>query len=129
MRKKCFLLKENNYFCKENRVFLHPLKSMEHHISQEETRRIIISDMVKKRHSIVPIIGEDTCFFGVPLVFLGLFYRVLKWICRTLHEGSKVTRRYMLIMNRSSLAHEAGFVVPRTYVREAVNVCSLILSP
>ena len=28
-------------------------------ISQEETRRIIISDMVKKRNTIVPIIGDD----------------------------------------------------------------------
>lgn len=27
-------------------------------MSQEETRRIIISDMVKKRNSIVPVIGE-----------------------------------------------------------------------
>ena len=36
---------------------------MEHHIPQEETRRIIISDMVKKRNSIVPIIGEDTIVY------------------------------------------------------------------
>ena len=32
---------------------------MEQHIPQEEVRRIIISDMVKKRNSIVPVIGED----------------------------------------------------------------------
>ena len=32
---------------------------MNQSISQEEIRRIIISDMVKKRNSIVPIIGED----------------------------------------------------------------------
>ena len=34
-------------------------KTMEQHIPQDEIRRIIISDMVKKRNSIVPIIGED----------------------------------------------------------------------
>jgi len=36
---------------------------MDQHISQEEIRRIIISDMVKKRNSIVPVIGEDTIVF------------------------------------------------------------------
>ena len=36
---------------------------MEQHISQEETRRIIISDMVKKRSTIVPIIGDDTIVY------------------------------------------------------------------
>lgn len=36
---------------------------MEQYISQEEVRRIIISDMVKKRNSIVPIIGEDTIVY------------------------------------------------------------------
>lgn len=33
------------------------------HTSQEEVRRIIISDMVKKRNSIVPVIGEDTIVY------------------------------------------------------------------
>ena len=32
-------------------------------IPQEEVRRIIISDMVKKRNSIVPVIGEDTIVY------------------------------------------------------------------
>ena len=32
---------------------------MNQYISQEEIRGIIISDMVKKRNSIVPVIGED----------------------------------------------------------------------
>lgn len=32
-------------------------------MSQEEVRRIIISDMVKKRNSIVPVIGEDTIVY------------------------------------------------------------------
>ena len=32
----------------------------EQNISQEETRQNIINDMVKKRSSIVPVIGEDT---------------------------------------------------------------------
>jgi hypothetical protein len=36
---------------------------MEQHISQEETRRIIISDMVKKRGTIVPIVGDDTIVY------------------------------------------------------------------
>ena len=36
---------------------------MNQHISQEEVRRIIISDMVKKRNSIVPVIGEDTIVY------------------------------------------------------------------
>lgn len=36
---------------------------MEQFIPQEETRRIIISDMVKKRNSIVPVIGEDTIVY------------------------------------------------------------------
>ena len=36
---------------------------MDQHISQEETRRIIISDMVKKRNTIVPIIGDDVIVF------------------------------------------------------------------
>ena len=36
---------------------------MNQYISQEETRRIIISDMVKKRNSIVPIIGDDVLVY------------------------------------------------------------------
>jgi len=36
---------------------------MESNISQEENRRIIINDLVKKRGSIVPIIGDDTLVF------------------------------------------------------------------
>ena len=36
---------------------------MNQHISQEEVRRIIISDLVKKRNSIVPVIGEDTIVY------------------------------------------------------------------
>ena len=36
---------------------------MNQYISQAETRRIIISDMVKKRNSIVPIIGDDVLVY------------------------------------------------------------------
>ena len=36
---------------------------MNKHISQDEIRRIIISDMVKKRNSIVPVVGEDSIAF------------------------------------------------------------------
>ena len=38
-------------------------KKMDSHIPQDEVRRIIISDMVKKRNSIVPIIGKDTVMY------------------------------------------------------------------
>lgn len=38
----------------------------EQHTSQEETRQNIINDMVKKRNSIVPVIGEDTVVYQDP---------------------------------------------------------------
>lgn len=37
--------------------------SMDQIISQEEVWRIIISNMMKKRNSIVPVIGEDTIVY------------------------------------------------------------------
>ena len=36
---------------------------MEQDMSQEKVRRIIISDLVKKRNSIIPVIGEDTIVY------------------------------------------------------------------
>lgn len=45
--------------------FIHPESAA---ASQKEVSRIIISDMVKKRNSIVPVIGKDTYSFDVPLV-------------------------------------------------------------
>ncbi len=36
---------------------------MNQYISQEDTRQIIISDMVKKRNSIVPVIGDDVIVY------------------------------------------------------------------
>lgn len=36
---------------------------MGQHISQEEIRNTIINDMVKKRNSIIPVIGEDTIVY------------------------------------------------------------------
>ena len=39
------------------------IRDMNQHISQDEIKRIIISDMVKKRGSIVPVIGEDTIVY------------------------------------------------------------------
>ena len=36
---------------------------MKQEISQEDTRRIIIGDMVKKKNSIVPIIGDDVIVY------------------------------------------------------------------
>lgn len=35
-------------------------KTKEQYVSQDEIGQIIISNMVKKRNSIVPVIGEDT---------------------------------------------------------------------
>lgn len=45
---------------------------MKQTIPQEEVRRSIISDMVQKRNSIVPVIGEDAMVYslGVPFVLL-----------------------------------------------------------
>ncbi len=39
------------------------IENMTQNISQGETRKIIINDMVKKRNSIVPIIGEDSIVY------------------------------------------------------------------
>jgi hypothetical protein len=109
-------------------------KTMEQHIPQDEIRRIIISDMVKKKNSIVPVIGEDTIVYSLsePLVLLWLFYRVFKWICSTYEEGSKAMRRYTLFTNIGSSADEARLLAPcarlcrfvqqRTYVLEAMNI-------
>ena len=36
---------------------------MEQHIPQDEIRRIIISDMMKKNKSIVPVIGVETVVY------------------------------------------------------------------
>ena len=36
---------------------------MKQKLPQEEVRRIIITDMVKKRNSIVPIIGDDVIVY------------------------------------------------------------------
>jgi len=47
---------------RDNRYIV-PYSIMEYHISQEEVRKIIINDMVKKKNSIVPIIGEDTIVY------------------------------------------------------------------
>lgn len=38
---------------------------MDQHISLEEALRLIISEMVKKRNSIVPIIGDDVIAYLV----------------------------------------------------------------
>lgn len=115
---------------------------MEQHIPQEEIRRIIISDMVKKRsvfvkpnadmlacmlrrakrrmrsNSIVPVIGEDTIVFslGVPLILHCFSYKTLKRIRSAFKEGSKVMRRYTRLTNISALAHEAEFVAIQTNV-------------
>ena len=74
---------------------------MEQYISQDEIRRIIITDMVKKRGSIVPVIRVDTNVsysFGVPLVLLWLSDEPLTWICSAFEEGSKFMWRYALLI-------------------------------
>ncbi len=55
---------------------------MNKHISQDEIRRIIISDMVKKRNSIVPVVGEDSIAFPfcAHLILVWLSRDNLKWI-------------------------------------------------
>ena len=62
---------------------------MDQHISQDEIRRIIISDMVKKRNSIIPVIGEDTIvyYFGVPFFFFWFFYETLNGIRSVFEKG------------------------------------------
>ena len=70
---------------------------MNKYTSQEEVRRNIIKDMVKKRNSIVPVIGEDTIVF--PFALLWLSYRTLKWIRSAFKEGLKVMQRDTLLMN------------------------------
>ena len=64
---------------------------MELFTSQEEIRRIIIIDMVKKRNSIAP------------LVLLWFFDGTLRWIHSAFEEGLKSMRRYALFTNISSL--------------------------
>lgn len=102
---------------------------MEQHISQEETRKIIISDMVKKKGTIVPIIGEDTVMnpFCFPLVLLGLSYGLVRWIRWAFKEVLKSMQRYMPLTGISVLAHEAVFVAPRTQVHETMNLGSITI--
>jgi hypothetical protein len=79
------------------------------------------SDVALFRHS-----------FGILLVLLRLSYGALKWISSAIldepsgkaerEKGSKIMRRYTLLGNTCPLAHEAGLVVQRTYVREAMNI-------
>ena len=65
--------------------------------NKEDVRRYIISDMVKKRNSIIPVIVEDTYFFGVPLS-----YGALKLIRSAVEEGSKVIQGNTLLTQISS---------------------------
>lgn len=74
---------------------------MEQYTSQEKTRRII-SNMVKKRNSIVS------------LVLLWLFDGTLKWIRSAFKEGMKVMQKYAILTNINALPHEVGLGAPRT---------------
>lgn len=99
---------------------------MEQYNSQEEVRRNIISDMVKKRNTIVPVIGEDTIAF--PLTLLWLSYGTLKRIRCAFIEGLKVMRRYTLLADTSASIHQVGLFAPRTYVWETVSIGFISLS-
>ncbi len=77
--------------------FIHPEDAA---TSQDEIRRIIISNMVKKRNSIVPVIGKDTYSFDVPLVVPLFSCRTLKWTRYASEESSKVMHEYTLTNNR-----------------------------
>ena len=119
----CTLLSHKNLRSRTNRVVPHQMK-MNKYTSQEETRRNIIKDMVKKRNSIVPVIGEDTIVF--PFALLWLSYGALKWIRSAFEEGLKVMRRYALLRNVGLLPCKAYFVAPRTYVLEVMNIGSMM---
>ena len=88
---------------------------MEQHIPQEEVRRIIISDMVKKRNTIVPVIGEDTMVYSlcIPSIHLWLSYGALKWIRSAFKEGSRAMRSDTLLIEINALAHEACLATSR----------------
>ena len=83
---------------------------MKQTISREEVRRTIISDMVEKRNSIVPVIGVDTfvCPSSVPLILFWLSsgYESWKLIRSVFKEGSKAIRRYMLLTSVSFCASQ-----------------------
>lgn len=66
-------------------------------ISQEETRRIIISDMVKKRNTIVPIIGDDVI---VPLKVGSDIYNSLNSCYVTL--GDSITGEETTLLTKSA---------------------------
>ena len=109
---------------------------MNQYVSQEEVRRIIISDMVKKRNSIVPnsaltsMKERGHCglpflpqsFFDVPLVLLWLSYGAFKLIQSAYKEGLMFMRGYMLLVTISLLPLEVCLVDPRTYIEMAMNV-------
>ena len=99
---------------------------MEQHIPQDEIRRIIISDMVKKRNSIVPdptltymkghgyygLSFLSKLSYGIPFVSLWSSYVILKWIHSAFDKGSKVIWRYLPLTNISSKSYKVCFIVP-----------------
>ena len=70
---------------------------MDQHISQEEIRCIIISDMVKKTPA-------------------------LKWICSVFEVGLRFMWRYTLITNMNSLPHETDLVASQSFINEMINM-------
>ena len=67
-----------------------------------------------------PIAHRWHCF---DVFFFWLSIEALKWIRSAFENGSKVMRRFTLLMDISSSRNETGLVALRTYVWEAVNVC------
>ena len=83
---------------------------MNQYVSQEEVRRIIISDMVKKRNSIVP------------LAILWLSYGTLKWFRGAFEEGLRFMRRHSLLTHRGALPYETGLVVSLAHFRKRMDI-------
>ncbi len=82
---------------------------MKQHTPQEDVRRIIINDQLFRSS------------FGVPLVPLWSPYGDSKKARNGFEEGSKW---YVVSGDVCSSVNEEGFVGSRTYVHEAMNLCS-----
>ena len=83
--------------------------SMEQYLPQDEIRRTIITDMVRKRNVFhKPNADMLACMLRrekrrtksnsiVPLVLLWKYYEPLKWISCVFEEGSMIMLRYALL--------------------------------
>ena len=83
---------------------------MKQHISQKVIRRIIISNMVKKRNSIAPVIGEDTSLKNAP-EFNFSFFEV--------YLDKLIEKEYLLSKTRQ---HEKATSVFKFYSNENFQI-------